>query len=140
MLLLIGQTKTKSLARHVLRYVFRYTSIYHHLLDVRTAICLDRDVAVRAVEDAAIIKTPTVACHAFDCRLVFSGEGNARQIFASIKCVKINANHAVRNNHARQISAVVECIHNARHGRTDFYFHRLLDPIWCMFCSASFRH
>ena len=56
----------------------RHIGVYHHLLDVNTVIRLERDVAVRAVDDAARIKIPTVVCHVLDRRLVLAGEGNAR--------------------------------------------------------------
>ena len=54
---------------------------------------LKRDVAVRAVDDAACLKIPTVICHGFDCRLVFAGEGNAHKIVASVERPISNARH-----------------------------------------------
>ena len=86
--------------RHVPCYAFRYTSVYHHLFDIR----LNRDVAVRAVDDAAGIKSPTVVCHALNCRLVLSGAGYARKT-ALIEHIPSDARNAVRYRHARKPAA-----------------------------------
>ena len=69
--------------------------------------CLKRDVAVRAVDDAAGIKTPTtVVCHALDSRLVFTGEGHVCQTAATVKRRIPDARHSLRDRHARQPTAV----------------------------------
>ena len=86
--------------------------MYHHLIDVR----LDRDVAVRTVEDASCLKTPTVVCHAFDRRLVFAREGNVYKVAAITERVLPDARHAIRNRHRCQTGAIVECTApDARH-------------------------
>ena len=56
--------------------------------------CLDLDVAVRAVDDAVWHKIPTIFFHAFDCRLVLAGEGNAIQYDAILKRRPPDARHA----------------------------------------------
>ena len=130
MLLLIGQTKTKSLARHVLRYVFRYTSIYHHLLDVRTAICLDRDVAVCTVDDAARIKIPRVVCHSLDRRFVLAGEGYTRQHATINECRLPDACHTIADRYTCKSATIVErIISNARHTRWDRHRRQAAAPI-----------
>ena len=91
----------KRLARHVPRYVLRYTSSNHHLFDVRTAISLERDVAVRAVYDAARIKIPRIVFYAFDSSLVLAWEGHARQTAATVKRPLPDARHTVADCHTR---------------------------------------
>ena len=56
---------------------------------------LKRDVAVRAVEDAARIKTPIVVCHALDRSLVFAGEGQARKTVADDECIIPDTRHRI---------------------------------------------
>ena len=106
----ISQTKsgTNGLVKHVPRYAFRYAGVYHHLFDVCAVIRLDRDVAVRAVKDAARLKIPTVVCHALDCRLVLAGEGYARKAGATIERKIPDARHAVGNSHTFHRLAIIE--------------------------------
>ena len=93
-------------------------SVYHHLFDVSAVIRLDRDVAVRAVDDASCLKTPTVVCHALDCRLVFAGESYACQTTAIVKRILPDARHTRRDRHRRQTTATEERpIPDARHAR-----------------------
>ena len=74
-----AKPETKGLVLwHVPRYAAKYTSFYHYLLDVHAAINLNRDITIRAVEDASCLKTPTVVCHVLDRLFVFTGEGYAR--------------------------------------------------------------
>ena len=115
----ISQTKsgTNCLAKHVPRYVFGYACVYHHLLDVSAVINLDYyDVAVRAVDDATGLKSPTVVCHALDCRLVLAGEGYARKTVAIVERLTPDARHARRDRHRRQTAATLKrLIPDARH-------------------------
>ena len=112
-----AKPETKGLVlRHVPRNAFRYTSFYHHLLDVHAAINLNRDITIRAVEDASCLKTPTVVCHAFDRRFVLAGEGHRRQTTATVKRIIPDARHTIRNRHRRQSAAVLKRLtHDARH-------------------------
>ena len=81
---------------------------------------LDRDVAVRAVNDAAVFKIPTVVCHAFDRRLVLAGEGYICKTSAISKRRTPDACHARRNRHLRQPAATLERIRpDARHAVRD---------------------
>ena len=92
------------------------TGVYHHLFDIRTALNLDRDVAVRAVDDAARIKIPRVVCHALDRRFVLAGEGYTRQHATINECRLPDARHAPRNRHRCQTTAIVKrFIPDARH-------------------------
>ena len=119
-----AKPETKGLVlRHVPRNAFRYTSFYHHLLDVHAAINLNRDITIRAVEDASCLKTPTVVCHAFDRRFVLAGEGHRRQTTATVKRIIPDARHTVRYRHRRQSAAPGErIIPDARY--TIRYRHR----------------
>lgn len=84
------------------------------------SFCLNRDVAVRAMDDAAGIKTPIVVCHSLDCSLVFAGESYACQTTAIGKHIRPDARHARRNRHRRQTAAIVKrIIPDARHTRRD---------------------
>ena len=92
-------------------------------LGMKDLVFLDRDVAVRAVDDAAGIKLPTVVCHALDCRLVFAGEGYARKADATIERLIPNARHTVGYRHTCQSAAIDKRIFSdARH--TVGYRHR----------------
>ena len=73
--------------------------VYHHLLDVRTAIRLDRDVAVCTVEDATCCKTPTVVCHVLDCCQILAKEGHVSKAAATVKRTILDARHTVRYRH-----------------------------------------
>ena len=66
MLLFTKQARLQSLACFIVYCLFELS------------FCLDRDVAVRAVNNASFLKTPTVVCHALDCRLVLAGKGYTR--------------------------------------------------------------
>ena len=71
---------------------------------MKDLVFLNRDVAVRAVNDAAVFKMPTVVCHALDCRLVLAGEGYTRKT-ALIEHILSDARHAVRYRQARKPAA-----------------------------------
>ena len=73
----------------------RHTGVYHHPFDIRAAIRLERDVAIRAVDDAAGIKLPTVVCHALDRRLVLARESYACKPAAIVERPRPDARHAV---------------------------------------------
>ena len=105
-------------------------SVYHHLFDVSAVIRLDRDVAVRAVDDASCLKTPTVVCHALDCRVVFAGEGHACQSAALGERIFPDARHAVGDRHACQATAFIERIlPDARHIGSNFNSLRHFYPL-----------
>ena len=81
---------------------------------------LDHDVAVRAVNDASCLKTPTVFCHALNCRRVFAREGNVYKVAAITERIFPDARHARRDRHLRQAAAIVKrIIPDARHTRRD---------------------
>ena len=83
-------------------------------------LLLNRDVAVRAVDDTARLKFPTVVCHAFDCRLVLAGEGHIPQTAAIPKRRVLDARHARRDRHTCQAAAVSKRpTPDARHVRRD---------------------
>ena len=125
--------------RHVPRYAFRYTCVYHYLFDIRAVLHLNRDVAVRAVDDAARLKTPTVVFHALNCRLVLAGEGNACQTAAACERPTPDARHAIRNRHRRQTSAGVERRRpDARHAIRDRHRRQTAATVKRIFSDA--RH
>lgn len=66
---------------------------------MKDLVFLDRDVAVRAVNNASFLKTPTVVCHAFDCRLVLAREGHAHKN-ALIEHTIPDASHRIWDYHA----------------------------------------
>ena len=86
---------------------------------VRPYLRLERDVAVRAVDDAAGIKIPTIGCHVLDGCLVFTGEGHARKPGRHERPTT-NARHTVGDRHARKSAATLERKRpDARHTRRD---------------------
>lgn len=103
-LLFTKQARLQSLACIVVCCLFELSS------------CLDRDVAVCAVDDTvSLIKIPIVVCHGFDCRFVFTGEGHIRKIVARRECHLPDACHTISNCHTYKRTATIECgIFNTR--------------------------
>ena len=124
-----------------------------------------REVAVRAVDDAVCLKTPTIVLfHALDSFFVLAWECYTCQTAATVKRILPDARHARWNRHARQATTIPErripdarhalrdrnrlqteaivkrILPDACHNRTDFYFQWTLYPGWFVFCSASLRH
>ena len=84
------------------------------------SFCLDRDVAIRAVDDAARIKIPRVVCHSLDRRFVLAGEGYTRQHATINECRLPDACHTIADRYTCKSATIVErIISNARHTRWD---------------------
>ena len=66
---------------------------------------LDCDVAVRAVDDTAGFKTPTLVSHALDGCYILAGEGHICQTDATVKRIFPDARHRFWNRHACQPAA-----------------------------------
>ena len=72
------------------------------------------------MDDTAFLKTPTVVCHALDCRVVFAGEGHACQAAALGERPVPDARHAGGDRHACQTAANFKRPSpNARHAVSD---------------------